>query len=103
MNVTKFGDFKNYEGEVYDMSQHIVIEKRSNSAASISIALAIIGFVFSLIPFLGWFLAPVWILSILFGLVGLFRQYKRGYAIAGISIAFLTFVYKIAFLQALFG
>jgi uncharacterized membrane protein YfhO len=85
------------------VTQHIVIEKRSNSAASISIVLAIIGFVFSLIPFLGWLMIPVWLLAILFGFVGIFRQYKRGLAIAGIAIGLFTFVYKISFLQALFG
>jgi uncharacterized membrane protein YfhO len=85
------------------MTQHLVIEKRTNSAASISIALALIGFVFSLIPFLGWLLAPIWILAILFGVIGLFKQYKRGLAITGIAIGIFTFIYKISFLQALFG
>jgi uncharacterized membrane protein len=59
---------------------HIIFEKRSNKAAIVSISLAILGFVFSLIPFLGWFLLPVWIMAILFGIVGLFKSYKRGLA-----------------------
>jgi hypothetical protein len=85
------------------MTQHLIVEKRTNSAASISIGLAITGFVFSLIPFLGWFLIPVWVLAILFGIIGLFKQYKRGLAITGIAIGIFTFIYKISFLQALFG
>lgn len=85
------------------MTEHIIIEKRTNTAATISVTLAILGFVFSLIPFIGWFLLPVWILSILFGIVGLFKQYKRGMAIAGITLGIFTFIYKIAFLEALFG
>ncbi|WP_335871259.1 hypothetical protein [Bacillus sp. 2205SS5-2] len=76
------------------MTQHFIIEKRTNSAASISIVLALIGFVFSLIPLLGWLLVPVWILAILFGVVGLFKQYKRGLAITGIAIGFFTFFIK---------
>jgi hypothetical protein len=84
-------------------NNHIIIEKRTNSAAKISIALSIIGFVLSLIPFFGWLLMPVWILAILFGVLGLFNPYKRGLAVGGIVIGGLTFVYKIIFLQALFG
>jgi hydrogenase/urease accessory protein HupE len=82
---------------------HIIFEKQSNTAAKISISLAILGFVFSLIPFLGWFLLPVWIMAILFGIVGLFKSYKRGLAISGILIGVMTFMYKIVFLQTLFG
>ncbi len=82
---------------------HIIFEKRSNKAATVSISLAILGFVFSLIPFLGWFLVPVWIMAILFGFVGLFKSYKRGLAISGILIGLMTFMYKIVFLQTLFS
>lgn len=85
------------------MTHHIVLEKRTNTFATVSIALAILGFVLSLIPILGWFLLPVWILAIIFGVVGLFKQYKRGMAIAGIAIGAFTFFYKIVIIQALFG
>jgi hydrogenase/urease accessory protein HupE len=81
---------------------HIILEKQSNAAAKISISLAILGFVFSLIPILGWFLLPVWIMAILFGIVGLFKSYKRGLAISGILIGVMTFMYKIVFIQTLF-
>jgi hydrogenase/urease accessory protein HupE len=82
---------------------HIIVEKRSNTAAIVSISLAILGFVFSLVPFLGWFLLPIWVMAILFGIVGLFKSYRRGLAISGIAIGLMTFMYKILFLQALFG
>lgn len=85
-------------------NKHIIVfEKRSNTAAIVSISLAILGFVFSLIPFLGWFLLPVWIMAIMFGFVGLFKSYRRGLAISGILIGMFTFIYKIVFLQSLFG
>ncbi|GHI00021.1 hypothetical protein [Neobacillus kokaensis] len=82
---------------------HIIFERRSNKAAGISITLVILGFVFSLVPFLGWFLLPFWIIAILFGIVGLFNSYRRGLALSGIAIGLFTFIYKIMFLQALFG
>lgn len=85
------------------MADHIIVEKRTNTAATVSVAFAIFGFVFSLIPLFGWFLLPVWIMAILFGVVGLFKSYKRGMAIAGIAIGIITFVYKVSILQALFG
>lgn len=85
------------------MSHHIVLEKKSNTAATVSITLATLGFVFGLIPLFGWLLLPVWLLAIIFGIVGLFKEYKRGMAIAGITMGILTFIYKIYFLQALFG
>jgi hypothetical protein len=84
-------------------THYIIFEKRSNTAAVISISLAILGFVFSLIPFLGWFLLPVWIMAIMFGMIGSFKSYRRGLAICGIVIGLFTFMYKILFLQALFG
>lgn len=85
------------------MEKHLIIfEKRSNKAAKLSISLAILGFVFSLVPFLGWLLLPVWILAILFGIIGLFKSYRRGLAITGILIGIFTFLYKIVVLQALF-
>jgi hypothetical protein len=84
-------------------THHIIFEKRSNTAAIVSISLAILGFVFSLIPLLGWFLLPVWLMAILFGIIGSFKSYRRGLAISGIVIGLFTFMYKILFLQALIG
>ncbi|TMN21801.1 hypothetical protein [Lentibacillus cibarius] len=85
------------------MSEVIAVEQRSNTAAVVSISLAILGFVFSLIPLFGWLLLPVWILAIVIGIIGLFKQYNRGFAIFGIGIGLFTFIYKFSFLQALFG
>ena len=85
------------------MPEHIIIENKSNTAARISITLAILGFVLGIIPLIGWLGIPIWILAILFGVVGVFNQYKRGLAIAGIVIGLVTFVFKISFLQFLFG
>ena len=82
---------------------HLVIEKQSNTAAKVSIFLAIIGFVLSLIPILGWILLPVWIMAILFGVVGLFKSYRRGLAVSGILIGLFTFMYKVLIIQAIFG
>ncbi|GAA0435264.1 hypothetical protein GCM10008983_09810 [Lentibacillus halophilus] len=85
------------------MSEFITAEPRSNAAAIVSISLAILGFVFSLIPFIGWFLLPVWVSAIAIGTLGLLKQYNRGMALFGIGIGLFTFIYKISFLQALFG
>lgn len=90
-------------GRVSKMPEHIIVENRSNTAARISITLAILGFVLGIIPLIGWLGIPIWILAILFGFVGVFNQYKRGLAIAGIVIGFITFVLKISILQLLFG
>lgn len=84
------------------MKHHIIFEKRTNTAATISLLLALIGFVVSLIPILGWLSLPVWVLAIIFGVVGIFKQYKRWMAITGIIVGIFTFFYKISFLQALF-
>jgi hypothetical protein len=91
------------KGVVILESHHIIVEKKSNTAASLSIIFAVIGFILSLIPLLGWFSLPVWILAIIFGVIGVFKQYRRGSAIGGIVIGVLTFVYKIFLIQALFS
>lgn len=43
----------------------------SNGMAVASLVLGICGIVLGLIPFIGWFLLPAWILAIVFGAVGL--------------------------------
>jgi thiamine transporter ThiT len=91
------------KGVVTLESHHLIVERKSNTAASLSIVFAVIGFILSLIPLLGWFSLPVWILAILFGVIGVFKQYKRGSAISGIVIGLLTFIYKIFFIQVLFS
>jgi uncharacterized membrane protein HdeD (DUF308 family) len=85
------------------MTQHILIEHKTNTAATVAITLSIIGFIFSLIPFFGWLLLPVWILAILFGIVASFNPYKRGTAITATVIGVLTIIYKFAIIEALFG
>ncbi|BDH63166.1 hypothetical protein MTP04_32960 [Lysinibacillus sp. PLM2] len=79
--------------------QHVV-EKETNAAASLSILLAVLGFILSLMPLVGWILAPFfWVLAILFGMVGLHKEVNRGAAILGIAIGLVTFMYKIALMQ----
>lgn len=84
-------------------NHHIIIEKTENTAATASVILAVVGIIISLIPFLGWFSLPLWFLAIIFGFVGLFKEYKRGMAIAGIIIGLFTIFYKVSFLQFLFS
>ncbi|MFS0689321.1 hypothetical protein AB1K89_08770 [Sporosarcina sp. 179-K 8C2 HS] len=81
------------------MTHHIRIEK--NTCATISLILALVGFLFGIIPIIGFLLMPVWLLAFVFGVVGLFKPYLRIQAILGIVIAFLTFFYHISFIQGI--
>ncbi|MFC7395555.1 hypothetical protein [Scopulibacillus cellulosilyticus] len=85
------------------MTHHIAIEKNTNTYATVSITLALIGFAFGLIPVFGWLMFRIWMLAIFYGAVGLFKPYKRGLATAGIVVGALTLIYKIAFFHALIG
>ena len=75
----------------------VYIQTESNSAATTSLVLGIIGFIVGLIPYIGWFMAPVWLLAIIFGLVGMRKKYKRGTAIIGFIFGLIGAAYKIGF------
>ncbi|RKJ20758.1 hypothetical protein D7X33_45335 [Butyricicoccus sp. 1XD8-22] len=77
----------------------MVIEKQTNAAAAVSFSNAILGFFLSLIPLVGWLFAPVWVIAILFGMVGLSKNYNRRLAVYGIVIGLFTFAYKIILFQ----
>lgn len=75
----------------------IYIQTESNGAATTSLVLGIIGFIMGLIPYIGWFMAPVWLLAVIFGLVGMRKKYKRGTAIIGFIFGLLGAAYKFGF------
>lgn len=75
----------------------IIIQNQSNGAATTALVLGIIGFIVGLIPYLGWFMAPVWLLAVIFGLIGMRKKYKRGTAIIGLIFGILGAAYKIGF------
>lgn len=73
----------------------IVIEKQTNAAATVSFSNAILGLLLSFLPFIGWVFAPIWVIAVLFGMVGLSKGYNRRLAVYGILIGLFTFAYKI--------
>ena len=80
----------------------IYIQTESNGAATTSLVLGIIGFIVGLIPYIGWFMAPVWLLAVIFGLVGMRKKYKRGTAIIGFIFGLLGAAYKFGLLYFAF-
>lgn len=83
-------------------SQHIIVEKRTNTAASVSLFLSITGFILGIIPLIGLLITtPFSLLAIVFGIVGLFKEYKRRTAVIGIVIACLAFFYHFQILSSL--
>ncbi|MFY3791373.1 hypothetical protein ACOQFO_06715 [Ureibacillus sp. MALMAid1270] len=83
-------------------SQHIIVEKRTNTAASLSLFLSITGFILGIIPIIGLLITtPFCLLAIIFGIVGLFKEYKRRTAIIGIVIAGLSFFYHFQIMSSL--
>lgn len=77
--------------------QTIVIHNETNTAATAAFVLGLIGLVIGFIPYIGWFMAPVWFLAIIFGFIGMRKQYKRGTSIAGLILGLLGAGYKIGF------
>lgn len=68
-----------------------------NGMATASLVIGIIGLVMGIIPFLGWFFMPLWILAVVFGGLGMKKEEKRGLAITGLVLGLGTFAYKIGF------
>ncbi|WP_205647116.1 DUF4190 domain-containing protein [Bacillus cereus] len=83
--------------EKHNNQQTIIIQNNTNSAATAAFVLGIIGLVIGFIPYIGWFMAPVWVLAIVLGLIGMRKQYKRGMSLAGLIFGLLGAAYKIGF------
>ncbi|GIN59038.1 hypothetical protein [Lederbergia ruris] len=81
-----------------DNTEKIIIQKEeTNGLATAAMVLGIIGIILGVIPFIGWFTLPLWLLAIIFGFIGMRNPVKKGFAITGIILGTLTFVYKIGF------
>lgn len=80
-----------------DNGQTIYIQKETNGAAVTALVLGIIGCVIGFLPYLGWFMAPVWVLAVLFGLIGLRKKYRRGMSVLGLLFGVGGAAYKIGF------
>jgi hypothetical protein len=74
-----------------------VSQTNSNGLATASLVLGIVGLVIGLIPFLGWFMFPVWILAIVFGIIGRKQSFKRTSATVGMILGIITLIYKFGF------
>ncbi|MBY6037216.1 hypothetical protein KUV80_11150 [Fictibacillus nanhaiensis] len=70
---------------------------RSNGMAVSSLVLGIVGLVLGLVPFLGWFMLPAWILAIVFGAVGIKKGQSKGMSYTGLILGVAAFVYKFGF------
>ncbi|ADU28936.1 hypothetical protein [Evansella cellulosilytica] len=80
----------------------IIVEKESNGMAVTALVLGIVGLVIGLIPFIGWFMLPLWFLAIIFGLIGRTKHYQRGMANAGIILGLIAVIYKFGFWVLIF-
>lgn len=89
--------------EAKNLETKIVLENpETNGLATAALVLGIIGLVIGIIPIIGWFVFPLWILAIIFGAIGAKKEIKKGQAIAGIALGGITIVYKIGFLLLMF-
>jgi len=77
--------------------QNVQVTITGNGMATASLVLGIIGLVIGIIPFIGWFALPLWILAIIFGIIGAKKQVKKGLAISGIILGSFTVAYKFGF------
>ncbi|MBO9128117.1 DUF4190 domain-containing protein [Bacillus sp. 165] len=78
-------------------AQTVIVQKESNGSAVTALVLGIIGVVIGFIPYIGWLMAPVWLLAIIFGAIGMRKKYKRGMSLTGLILGILGAVYKIGF------
>lgn len=79
-------------------TQKIIIQREdTNAIATAALVLGIIGLVIGIIPFIGWFMLPLWILAIVFGYLGRKKTIKQGLATTGMVLGIITFVYKFGF------
>ncbi|MBN8193819.1 hypothetical protein JI667_16845 [Bacillus sp. NTK074B] len=73
------------------------VHSGGNGMAVSALVLGIVGLVLGLVPFLGWFLLPAWVLAIVFGAVGLKKNQSKGMSYAGLILGIVTFLYKFGF------
>ncbi|WP_338449595.1 PASTA domain-containing protein [Niallia oryzisoli] len=78
-------------------SRTILVETKSNGSAVTALVLGIIGVVVGFIPYIGWFMIPVWLLAIIFGFIGMRKKFRRKMAVTGLALGILGAVYKIGF------
>ncbi|MCA1029765.1 hypothetical protein LCL95_01810 [Bacillus timonensis] len=78
-------------------AQPVTQAQTGSGMAVASLVLGIVGLVLGLIPFVGWFMLPAWILAIVFGAVGLKRGQSKGMSWSGLVLGVITFVYKFGF------
>ncbi|NJP37939.1 hypothetical protein HCN83_10110 [Bacillus luteus] len=65
--------------------------------ATAALVLGIIGLVIGIVPFIGWFVMPLWILAVVFGIIGMQKEIKKGMALTGVILGGITILYKIGF------
>jgi hypothetical protein len=75
----------------------IITKPEGNGLATASLVLGIIGLLSGIIPFIGWFFLPLWILAIVFGAIGMKKEIKTGQAKAGLILGIITIAYKVGF------
>lgn len=76
-------------------AQTIVIQKQEgNGLAVAAMVLGIIGLVLSMIPFIPY---PLAILAIVFGVIGMKKQIKKGFAVTGLITGLITIGLKVWF------
>jgi len=85
------------ESSEYQKENIQIVVKQSNSSATAGFILALIAFIFSWAPFIGWVL---WLLGLIFSIVGLSKASSvggvgRGFAIAGIVISLIGVIFLI--------
>lgn len=74
-----------------------VEDPHHNGMAVTSLVLGIVGFVIGIIPIIGWFFMPAWILAIIFGALGIRQNQSKGMSYTGLILGIVTFVYKFGF------
>ncbi|WP_170956637.1 DUF4190 domain-containing protein [Bacillus cereus] len=75
----------------------VIFQNEANGSAVASFILGLIGFIVGFIPYIGWFMAPVWLLAIILGVIGMRKKYKRKMAVTGFILGLLGAIYKVGF------
>ncbi|WP_246238187.1 hypothetical protein [Alkalicoccus luteus] len=86
------------ETAVNETTTRVIVEKEdTNGMATAALVLGIIGLVIGIVPFIGWFVMPLWILAVVFGIIGMQKEIKKGMALTGVILGGITILYKIGF------
>jgi len=78
-----------------------VAAKQGNGVGTAGFVLALIAFTV-LIPIVGWFLFPIWLIGLILSFAGVFKK-PRGLAIAGLVISLLQIILKLFVFSAILG